>query len=270
MVRLIAELALAPGLVGAATLVGDHWGQRVAGLVSGLPVVVGPLLLIAAQERGLRFTASAANGVLLGLPALGGFALAYARSAHRGPAVGLLRGWMAAAALAALVSLCLAGLPFPCGLLIAAGSLALAFCLMPRVHDAAIQPRRSGSSLKAVQLRMGATAALVLALWAALAVLGPTIGGVLAGFPAVVSVLAVFAHRDGGSDAAISLLRGSLAGMTSFVGFCAVVALLLSRAGLATTFALGSALGLGLQAGTQLWAIRASRSAPRRTAARAV
>lgn len=270
MVRLIAEVALAPGLVGVATLVGGRWGQRVAGLVSGLPVVVGPLLLIAAQRRGLRFAASTANGVLLGLPALGGFALAYARSAHHGPAIGLFSGWVSAAALAALVSLCLAGLPFPAGLLVSSTSLALAFRLMPGAPDAAIQPRRSDVSLKAMQLRMAATAALVLVLWAALAVLGPTIGGVLAGLPAVVSVLALFAHRDGGSDAAVSLLRGSLAGMTSFVSFCAVVALLLSSAGLAATFAVGSVLGVALQAGTQLWVIRASRTAPRRTPARAV
>jgi hypothetical protein len=69
--KLIAELSLAPGLVAAATIAGDRWGQRVAGLVSGLPVVVGPLLLIADKQRGAGFAATAANSVLLGLPALG-------------------------------------------------------------------------------------------------------------------------------------------------------------------------------------------------------
>jgi hypothetical protein len=268
MLKLVAELALAPGLVGTATVAGDRWGHRVAGLVSGLPVVVGPLLLIAAQERGAEFAATAANGVLLGLPALGGFALAYARSACRGAGIALLIGWTAAAAVATLVWLCPIPLPFPAGLVLAAISLAAAFLLMPGSPSGTGVPTRSGS--RSVAPRMGATAVLVLALWAGLAILGPTVGGILAALPTVVSVLVFFTHRDCGAGAAVSLLRGALAGMAGFVGFCAAVAGLLASEGLVPTFAVGSMVGICLQAVSQRWLTRSGRSAPRRTAARAV
>jgi hypothetical protein len=268
VLELLAELALAPGLVGAATVAGDRWGQGIAGLISGLPVVVGPLLLIAAHERGLRFAASSANGVLLGLPALGGFALAYARSATRGPGVGLLSGWASASALAAFVLLCPIPLPFPAGLVVAAISLSAAFLLMPRTPIDA--PGHARSSSTAVSLRMGATVALVLGLWTALAVLGPTVGGILAALPTVVSVLVFFAHRGGGADAAVSLLRGALAGMASFVAFCAVVAWLLGGEGPMTTFLVGTVLSVGVQAVSQRWLTRWSRTAPRRIPVRAV
>jgi hypothetical protein len=248
VVKVIAELALASGLVGAATMAGDRFGQRVAGLVSGLPVVVGPLLLIAAQQRGLRFAAATANGVLLGLPALGAFAFAYARSAQRGPAVGLLSGWAAAAVTAALIWLCPLALPFPGGLLVAMVSLTVAFRSMPQSRRKAVGPSPSRSSLGSVVVRMGTTAGLVLLLWTALAVFGPVIGGMLAALPTVVSVLVLFAHRDCGPEAAVSLLRGGLAGMASFVGFCAVVALMLVGAGVATTFAVGCLLATSLGA----------------------
>jgi hypothetical protein len=265
MVRQIVELALAPGLVGAATRIGDRWGQQVAGLMSGLPVVVGPLLLIAAQERGLRFAAASANGVLLGLPTLGGFALAYALAARRGAPAGLLWGWVTAAALAAVISLLPMSLSFPAGLIVAAISLTGSYVLLPRPRGETAGPVATKPT--AVLLRIGVTAALVLTLWAALAVLGPTVGGILAGLPTVVSVLVFFVHRDRGADAAESLLRGAVAGMAGFVGFCAVVGWLLTIEGSLPTFLIATAVGVSLQALGQRRLTRAGRTAPRRTVA---
>ena len=61
--------------------------------------------------------------------------------------------------------------------------------------------------------------------------------GILAALPVLASVLAVLTHRDAGAEAAIALLRGSLAGMTGFVAFCQIVALLITRAPLVPVFA---------------------------------
>jgi hypothetical protein len=249
----VAELLLAPALVGAATVVGRRWGPRVAGLVSGLPVVVGPVLLLAARARGPAFAASAANGTLLGLIAVAGFALAYARSARRGWVVSLLVGWTAACLLAGLVWLLPVQLSFPAGVFVATTSLAAALRLMPVSTDDRVKPPPSAVRRNGLWLRMAATAALVLLLSEALILLGPVIGGILAGLPAVLSVLAVFTHRDQGPRAAVSLLRGALVGMTGFVGFCVVVAAFLPEAGVATTFAAATACGLALQATAQQW-----------------
>jgi hypothetical protein len=171
--------------------------------------------------------------------------------AGRGEATALLSGWAAAAAAAALIPLCPFSLRSPAGLLIATVSLTIAFRLMPRRPQEVVGP--SASPLRSMLTRMGATAGLIVLLWMALAVLGPLTGGLLAALPTVVSVLVVFAHRERGTDAAISLLRGALAGIASFVGFCAVVASLLVDAGVATTFALGCLVGASLGTIVTAW-----------------
>ncbi len=46
----------------------------------------------------------------------------------------------------------------------------------------------------------------------------------------------MFTHRQRGPGAAADLLRGMLVGMAGFVGFCAVVMLLIVPAGIAIAF----------------------------------
>ena len=105
----VLEILIAPVLVALATLVGRRWGARAGGLVSAFPAVVGPVLLIIAQQRGGVAAARAASATLLGLVALSGFALAYARAARgtRWPA-SLAAGWACAIAAAAIAGWSLA------------------------------------------------------------------------------------------------------------------------------------------------------------------
>ena len=133
MIDLVLELVVAPALVGAATLAARRWGQRTGGLVSAFPAIVGPVLLVAALDHGAAFAASAANGTLLGLVALAGFALVYARAAARSAWPPSLAGaWAAAGALGLAVGALAAGPP--AGLLAAAVSLSPppACCPAPR------------------------------------------------------------------------------------------------------------------------------------------
>src|SRR3954447_6339726 len=95
------KLVVAPALVGAATLAGRRWGERVGGVVSAFPAIVGPVLLIAALQHGTAFAGRAASGTLLGLVALSAFAVAYGRVARRaGWQASLAAGWAAAGVLA--------------------------------------------------------------------------------------------------------------------------------------------------------------------------
>jgi hypothetical protein len=73
------------------------------------------------------------------------------------------------------------------------------------------------------------------------------VGGILAALPALASVLAVFTHRQDGAAAVVALLRGMLSGMAGFVGFCAVIAMLIVPAGTATAFATATLTAIGLQ-----------------------
>lgn len=253
MLTVLPALVMAPLLVGGSTLACRRWGPSIGGLLSALPAIVGPVLLITAQLRGAEFAARAANGTLLGLAGLSAFAVAYGWAARRaGWGVSLAAGWLGAAAVTLMFGRLAGGLGFPTGLVIAVVSLTAGYIAMPRSFAApsasteTVSPSRPGAE---VPLRMVVTAALVAILAAATAALGPLVGGMLAALPTLASVLAAFTHRRDGSAAVVALLRGMLSGLAGFVGFCAVVAVLIVPAGTATAFALAAVTAVALQAG---------------------
>jgi hypothetical protein len=251
----LLELVVAPALVGAATLAARRWGEGIGGLVSAFPAIVGPVLLIAAHEHGSAFAAKTASGTLLGLVALSGFALAYGRTALRaGWRASLAAGWVTAAAIAALLGRVDAG-PLA-GLVAATLSLLVAGRALPR-GAAALAATPAPAPRWDLALRMVLTAVLVVSLTAAASRLGPVVGGVLAALPALASILAVFTHEQHGPEALVLLLRGMLSGMAGFVVFCAVVAVLVDRAGVAATFAAAALAAICVQAAT---AVAANRS----------
>jgi hypothetical protein len=247
VLRVSAEILLAPILVGGSTLAARRWGHAVGGVVSGFPAVVGPLLLITAALHRAAFTARAANGTLLGLAALAAFALVYSWVARRaGWKLSVVAAWLAAALTTLLVAWLAGGFGFPSGLLVGALSLAAASRAMPSTGGWVQQTPAEPGWLE-VPLRMALTTALVGALIAASELFGSLIGGMLAALPVIASILAAFTHQRYGSGPVIVLLRGMLAGMTGFVGFCAVVAALIEPLGLMPTFALATVTAVVLQ-----------------------
>src|SRR3989454_11684567 len=76
---------------------------------------------------------------------------------------------------------------------------------------------------------MAVATALVLALTATAAVLGPKLSGLLSPFPVFATVLAVFTHRHAGAAATQQLLRGIVLSSFAFSGFFVVVAAALGR-----------------------------------------
>ncbi|HEX4108673.1 MAG TPA: hypothetical protein VHX88_11095 [Solirubrobacteraceae bacterium] len=252
MVETVVELVVAPALVAASTLAAGRWGSRAGGVVSAFPAIVGPVLLILALEHGHAFAARAANGTLLGLVALGAFAVAYARAAvRRSWRASLLAGWACAGACALAVGWVARGAGSPAGLIVATLSLGVAFRALPPVPGApAVEPAREPRSRAAIPARMALTAALVTLLAAAAGALGPLAGGMLAALPVLACVLAVSTHREAGAEAVVGLLRGMLAGMAGFVAFCELVALVIGPYGIAPAFAGATAFALIVQAGT--------------------
>lgn len=238
------ELALAPALVAAASAAGSRWGAQVGGLVSAFPAVVGPVLLVTAQEHGTAFAARAADGVLAGLVALSAFAVAYARAAvSAGWPPSVAAGWAAAAIAALMVGS--AGAGSAAGPAAGVLSLVAAYAILP---DAKATPAPAKAPRGEIALRILLTAVLVASVTAAAGVLGARAGGILAALPVIASVLAVSTHRREGTAALIGLLRGMLLGMAGFVAFCEVLAILIVPAGMAPAFALATACALVAQA----------------------
>ena len=245
MTATVLQLLLAPLLVAAATLAGRRWGDGTAGIVSAFPAIVGPVLLLDAHAHGSAFAADAAAGTLVGLVALAGFVVAYARAAARVRWPGALGvAWLAAALLAAAVGSG-SDVALPVAVAAATASLALALRALPDAPARAAPVRLPGWELPA---RMALVVALVAGLAAAASELGALAGGVLAALPVLASVLAVATHRRHGAPAVAALLRGMVLGMGGFVVFCAAFALLVGPAGAAGAFLAAGAGAVAAQA----------------------
>jgi hypothetical protein len=253
------KLTLAPSLVAVATLLGRRYGQLAAGLVAGLPIVAGPILYFYAKEQGLDFAAAAAQTTLLGIVSLSLFTVAYAWRAWSGGSVlsSLILGWVAFALGTVVINRLLATHrpSLVEALCFGVGSLFLAIRSLP--------PAQDGSPRVAVvppmwdlPLRLFATALLIFLLTYFAQTLGPILGGLLAPFPIASTVLTVFAHSQGGSEAARSVLKGLLLALNAFAVFCAVLAVGLAPLGLAPAFAVALLAAAAAQAAMVYWQLK--------------
>lgn len=241
MILLVAKLLVAPGCVVAVSLAGRRWGVGVAGVLGGLPVVVAPILAIVTVLHGRRFGAEAAAGALLALAALALFVVVYGNAAQRlGPLPSLLAGW--ASFLAAVALLRALGLgPVP-SLAFVAVVFALGLVCLPQAPPAV--PALPAPPWWDLPARGLAAATLVVVLTAVSGSLGPSLTGLLAPFPVLTSVLAVFTHGHAGPRQVTVLMRSFLIGFYSFATFCFVLAVALKSlgGGLAFSLALPAAL----------------------------
>lgn len=245
MALLAVKTLLAPGFVVGASLTARRFGPRVGGLVGGLPVVAGPILLVYALQHGPDFAAHAAAGTLLGLVSLTAFVVVYGRLAGRAPWMGaMFAGWGAFA----LGTLAFSTFAAPAGLALALACTGffVGVRLLPSARGGL--PRPMALPAWDLPLRACCALALVLALTAAAGWLGPQLSGLLAPFPVIATVLATFTHAQRGAQETLRLLRGMLTGYLAFALFCFALAVALQPLGVATAFALATAVALLTQA----------------------
>ncbi len=257
MAVVLAKLLLAPACVVAVSLAGRRWGVAVAGILGGLPVVAGPILVVLTLVHGRPFGAEAAAGTLLGLAALTLFVVVYGRVGERiGPVPSLLAGW--AAFLLGVAFLQLFDPPPPVSLVFVAACFAAGLASLPAPPAApAAVPAPPWWDLPARAL---AALAMVIALTAAAGALGPNLSGLLAPFPIITSVLAVFTHAHGDRDQVRVLLRNFLVGFYGFAVFCFVLASGLDSLSGPVAFAAASAAALAVQA--TVFVLRSRRPQP--------
>ncbi|BBP65976.1 hypothetical protein PHLH5_35170 [Pseudomonas sp. Cab53] len=253
---LLLKLLVIPGFLLLISLAGRRWGPSVAGWLSGLPVVVGPILLFLALEQGEAFAARSATAALSAMFAMITFCVVYAQVAQR-------RGWPWALGIAlaawALVALVLSWLPasLPLASLLAAVALLAAPYLFPAVRPVMQRPTRTSDKLL---LRMIAGALLTLAVTWLASTVGERWSGLLAVFPLLGSVMAVFSQQTRGPAFTAALLRATATGMYCFAAFCLTVALTLPMLGL-PAFALGVAVSAVMLLVTRRLLVRTPPSA---------
>jgi hypothetical protein len=253
----LAKLLLAPLCVVAVSLAGRRWGVSVAGILGGLPVVAGPILVVLTLVHGRQFGAEAAAGTLLGLAALTLFVVVYGRVSERNsPMLSLFAGW--AAFLLGVAFLRLLDLPLGVSLIFVGAGFAvgLAFLPVPTATPAVI----AAPPWWDLPGRALAALTLVVALTAASGALGPHLSGLLAPFPIITSVLAVFTHAHGGSAQVRVLLRNFLVGFYGFAAFCFVLAACLDSLGGPAAFSTAVVAALAVQA--TIFVLRSGRLRP--------
>jgi hypothetical protein len=216
----------------------------VAGALTGLPVIAGPIAFFIALEQGPAFAARAARGTLAGEASLGVFAVLYALTCTRAPWwLCLPLGWAGFAASTLLLDRL--DPPVLAAIAIAVATPIAMLLLAPR---AAASGRAPASTRAEIAVRMVAGAALVVAITGVARALGPRLSGLLTIFPIAVTVLAVFSHRNQGADFTVRMLRGLAIGLYSLTAFFVVLALWLEPAGTAVGFAVAVSAAILTQA----------------------
>jgi hypothetical protein len=238
----IFKLIVTPLLLLAASVAIRRWGEAIGGFLVGLPLTSGPISVFLALEHGPAFAAQATSGSLAATAAQAGFCLAYCRLA--------VCGWPAALAGACAAFFMTAsllqwsGLP-PAGLFLAAIlSMALVLRLTP---GKAVDSGRFASPWWDLPARMVLITCLVIGVTLIAPYVGPRLSGVLASFPFMGIILAVFAHRIAGHAAARQVLRGMVAGLWGFAVFFYVLSLALTRFGLPAAYGAAVFCALAIQ-----------------------
>jgi hypothetical protein len=243
--ELAAKILLAPMFVVGASLVARRYGARIGGLVGGLPVVAGPILLVFALGHGRAFAADAAAGTLLGIVSLLAFIVVYARLARRMRwGLSLILGWGAFFAMTGALSTLAIGI-YP-SLAVVLATVGLTLVAIPQATGERLSA--VGLPIWDLPLRALSALALVLALTALAGQLGAKLSGLLAPFPVVASVLAVFTHAQLGEQDLLRIMRGFVIGLVAYALFCFVLAISLESLGIAESFLLATAVALATQA----------------------
>lgn len=240
---IILKLTIVPLFIAGVTLAGRRWGAGLAGLLGGLPVVAGPIVVFIALEQGPRFGALTATAAIAAIASLLVFGVAYCWASVRWPwpaALGCaLAAWLlSAAALASLPSL-----PY-----VALAVAGLALIVAPRVLPRSLPPVVSRESHNDLFYRMLTGALLTLTVTGAAATLGEVWSGLLAVFPVIGSILAVFTHRAQGPHQVAHMYRGMVRGLYSFAAFFVVLSILWTRTEFWNACVLAIGAGMAVQA----------------------
>ena len=239
---LFFKFTVTPVLVGLASLAARRWGNTIAGLLTGFPLMTAPISLFLAIEQGTAFTVSATTGILIALIGISAYSLGYAGVARFAPwPIALTAGY------AAFFLVCWVVQPFITSLLPAALTAIAAI-----VFGIATMPRSAGPKPPSripyweIWLRMAATGAMIALVTALANIVGPAWTGIIATVPVMATVMAIFTHARWGHDAVALFLRSMMLSMPSFASFFVIVGLFLQDFGIVHTYLAATIVAVSL------------------------
>lgn len=222
---LLFKLFVTPVLLLLASLAVRRWGEALGGLLVGMPLTSGPVSVFLALEHGPVFATQATAGSLVATVAQAAFCFVYCRLAASGWRLALTGAAGAFVVVAALLQW--NALPEILLFLLAIIAITLALNFMPITAAASAKIDAPWWDLP---LRMVLIASLIVSVTLIAPYVGASAAGVIASFPFMAIILAVFAHRSSGAAAAQQVMRGMATGLLGFAAFFFVLSLLLTRA----------------------------------------
>lgn len=257
---LLLKMAVTAGFVAGAAMVTERAGPVVGALVATLPIAAAPAYFFLALDHDAAFIAQSALGSIAAHTATGVFAVIYAALAQRNrtavSVAGALGAWFLVAFLMQRVTWSFLTLA-PVNLAI----FAVCIVLAARYRHAPMPPivRRWYD----VPLRALLVATLVAAVVGLSSRMGPTLTGLLAIFPIVMTSLMLIFHPRVGGPATAMLISNTLWGLLGFS--LALFVLHLATAPLGKAAGLSLALAMSVAWNFGLWSL--GRWAAKRTGA---
>jgi hypothetical protein len=230
-----AKMAVTAAFVVGATRAAERAGPLIGAMVATLPVAAAPSYLFLSLEHGPSFIAASALGSLAANAANIIFCMVHARVAQRR---GTFTSLLAALGVWTVLALAIRslGLSLPLALLLNVAAVAVALPLADRFRHVEMptMPRRWYD----VPLRAGMVATLVAIVVTISSQVGPTLTGILAIFPIVLSSLILIFQPRVGGKATAAIIANGIVGLAGFALALAVFHLAAVPLGSAAAFGL--------------------------------
>ena len=210
---LLLKMAVTAAFVVGAAMVAERVSPTIGALVATLPIAAGPAYVFVALEHDAAFVSQSAIGSIAAHAATGLFSLVYiALAQSRGMAISVLGAvgvWFLAAFLLRLVPWTFVGVA---GLNLAVYAVCVVFAERYRHVAMPLIGRRWYD----VPLRALMVSLLVAAVVGLSGRVGPTVTGLLAVYPIVMTSLMLIFHPRVGGPAAAALIANTMWGLVGF------------------------------------------------------
>jgi len=239
---LLIKLLLAPIFIAVVAICGRVWGAGVAGMLSGLPIIAGPIIFFMYLENGSTFARGAARAAVAGVAALSSFCFSYSWLC-------MSYNWKKSLFFSCVIYFAAAlaiGTFSPSlnqSVVISACVLLLQIYFSPKLEQS---PFIASASINEIAFRMGFAFVLVLVVTRFAESVGYTYSGIFAAFPIAGSTIALFSHRNYSALHAARSLKSMKQGLISMLAFFYVLAVASDKIdfSVAVLFAVGVSLGL--------------------------
>lgn len=240
---LALKAALTALVVSSVLVAARVFGDRMAGLLAGLPVSTVPALVWVGAEQGPVLAAQLAVGSVAGCGVVAVFALVYERSArHAAPWRALVAALSAMALAMLLIALPAHALgPSPSTTLLAVIAVcAIVLRFMPAPGAGIVRPTASRHRVVCTALLAGAVSAAVATCGLAVS---PMLAGFLAALPIVCVATVTAEHSAGGALSVTRFLRGYIVSLMARAAFGSAFATLVLSSSLVPALLTSLALG---------------------------